>query len=137
MSTGDAACQPVALYLSSFAYVLVHALRRLALRGTDRAWAQVGTIRLRLLKIAAEVRRSARRMCNSLAKCLPLENAVRSRLRGFALLTAHCRGHLLTAVPGDACPKKSLHCARIFLVPPVYAAKPAEPSATSGRYSLP
>ncbi len=50
------------LYFSALAYVLVHALRRLALAGTEWAEAQVETIRLRLLKIAAEVRVTARRM---------------------------------------------------------------------------
>jgi Transposase DDE domain group 1 len=50
------------LYLSSLAYVLVHALRRLALQGSEWAEAQVGTIRLRLLKIAAQVRITARRI---------------------------------------------------------------------------
>jgi hypothetical protein len=50
------------MYFSSIAYVLVHALRRLALAGTEWATAQVATIRLRLLKIAAEVRLTARRV---------------------------------------------------------------------------
>ena len=50
------------LYFSSLAYVLLHALRRIALSGTEWAQAQAGTIRLRLLKIAAQVRVSARRI---------------------------------------------------------------------------
>ncbi len=50
------------LYFSALAYVLVHALRRLALRGTAWATAQGETIRLRLLKIAAQVRITARRI---------------------------------------------------------------------------
>lgn len=50
------------LYLSSLAYVLVCALRRLALKGTEWAKAQAATIRLRLLKIAARVRVTARRI---------------------------------------------------------------------------
>ena len=50
------------LYFSSLAYVLVHALRRLALQGTEWAQAQVGTIRLRLLKLAAQIRITARRV---------------------------------------------------------------------------
>jgi len=50
------------LYFPSLAHVLLEALRRLALSGTDWAAAQVGTIRLRLLKIAAEVRLTARRI---------------------------------------------------------------------------
>jgi len=39
------------LLLSSAAYVLVQALRRTALAGTELARAQVGTIRLRLFKM--------------------------------------------------------------------------------------
>ena len=42
--------------------MLLHALRRLALAGTEGASAQVDTIRLRLLKITAEVRLTARRI---------------------------------------------------------------------------
>lgn len=41
------------LLLSLSAYVLVQALRRTALCGTELARAQVGTIRLRLFKVAA------------------------------------------------------------------------------------
>ena len=62
MSTESLRANQLRLYFSSFAYVLVHALRRLALAGTEWAHAQVSTIRLRLLKIAAEVRLSARRL---------------------------------------------------------------------------
>ena len=41
------------LLLSSAAYVLVQALRRIALSGTELATAQVGTLRLKLFKVAA------------------------------------------------------------------------------------
>jgi Transposase DDE domain group 1 len=62
LSTETMRTNQLRLYFSSLAYVLVHALRRLALRGTEWAQAQVGTIRLRLLKIAAQVRITARRI---------------------------------------------------------------------------
>ncbi len=62
MSAATLRANQLRLYLSSLAYVLLHALRRLALAGTVWARAQVNTIRLRLLKIAAEVRLSARRI---------------------------------------------------------------------------
>jgi hypothetical protein len=62
MSTETLRANQLRLYFSSLAYVLVQALRRLALAGTAMAKAQVSTIRLRLLKIAAEVRLSARRV---------------------------------------------------------------------------
>jgi hypothetical protein len=62
LSTETMRANQLRLYFSSLAYVLVHALRRLGLRDTEWAAAQVGTIRLRLLKIAAEVRITARRI---------------------------------------------------------------------------
>ena len=62
LSTETLRANQLRLYFSSLAYVLVHALRRLALGGTEWASAQVETIRLRLLKIAAQVRLTARRI---------------------------------------------------------------------------
>ena len=62
LSTATLRANQLRLYFSSLAYVLLDALRRLALSGTDWAAAQVGTIRLRLLKVAAEVRFTARRI---------------------------------------------------------------------------
>ena len=50
------------LGLSSFAYVLVDGLRRLGLKGSEQARLRVDTIRLRLFKIAARVRVTARRV---------------------------------------------------------------------------
>jgi hypothetical protein len=62
LSTETMRSNQLRLYLSSLAYVLVCALRRLALRGTEWAKAQTATIRLRLLKIAARVKVTARRI---------------------------------------------------------------------------
>ena len=50
------------LLLSSCAYVLMERLRALGLAGTELARAQVGTIRLKLLKIGAVVLRNTRRV---------------------------------------------------------------------------
>jgi hypothetical protein len=61
------------LYLSAIAYVLMHGLRRLALTGTEFAKAQVNTIRLRLLKIAAQVRVSVRKVWISMASSYPYQ----------------------------------------------------------------
>jgi len=61
LSTQTMRANQLRLYFSSLAYVLVHALRRLGLRGTEWAAAQVETIGLKLLKIAAQVRITARR----------------------------------------------------------------------------
>ena len=62
LSTETLRANQLRLYFSSLAYVLVDALRRLGLLGTEWATAQVETIRLRLLKIAAQVRVTARRV---------------------------------------------------------------------------
>jgi hypothetical protein len=61
------------LYLSASAYVLMHGLRRLGLVGTEFAKAQMNTIRLKLLKIAAQVRVSARKVWISLASNYPYQ----------------------------------------------------------------
>ena len=50
------------LLLSSCAYVLVEAIRRLGLHGTELARAQVPTIRLQLLKIGTVILRNTRRI---------------------------------------------------------------------------
>jgi hypothetical protein len=50
------------LLLSSAAYVLLEAIRRLGLRGTELARAQVGTIRLKLLKLGTVILRNTRRI---------------------------------------------------------------------------
>ena len=55
------------LYFSSMAYCLMQALRELGLAGTKMAKAQCGTIRVRLLKIGARVRVTARKMWISMA----------------------------------------------------------------------
>jgi hypothetical protein len=74
MSTESLRANQLRLYFSSLAYVLIHALRRLALAGTEWAQAQVPTIRLRLLKIAAEVRLSVRRISISFSHAYPWKN---------------------------------------------------------------
>jgi len=66
------------LLLSSAAYVLVQTLRRTALRGTDLEKAQVGTIRLKLLKVAARVVISARRVVFHLASSYPYADRFRT-----------------------------------------------------------
>ena len=50
------------LLLSSLAYCLMEAIRRLALAGTELARAQCRTIRLKLLKVGAVILRNTRRI---------------------------------------------------------------------------
>jgi Transposase DDE domain group 1 len=71
------------LLLSSAAYVLLEALRRLGLSGTEWARAQVGTIRLRLLKIGAVITRNTRRIRLRLSSSFPLQQLFCSCLVRF------------------------------------------------------
>jgi Transposase DDE domain group 1 len=61
------------LWFASFAYVLLEALRRIGLRHTQFATATCGTIRLKLLKIGAQVRRSVRRIKVAMASACPYQ----------------------------------------------------------------
>ena len=59
------------LWFASMAYVLLAALRRIALANTRLARATCGSIRLKLLKIGAQVRLSARRIRIAMATGAP------------------------------------------------------------------
>jgi Transposase DDE domain group 1 len=59
------------LYLSAAAYVLMSALRRLALSGTEWARAQCETIRSHLLRIGAQIHITVRKIWISLASSYP------------------------------------------------------------------
>ena len=59
------------LWLASFAYALLCALRRIGLAHTQFAEATCGTIRLKLLKLAGLVRISARHIKFALASACP------------------------------------------------------------------
>ena len=62
------------LYLSAVAYLLVSALRRLGLKATELAQAQVSTIRTKLLKIGAQVRVTVRKVWVSMASSYPWQD---------------------------------------------------------------
>jgi len=63
----------IRLYLSSLAYVLLSAMRRLALAGTELARAQCHTIRTKLLKIGAVIRVTTRRVWVSMSSAYPYQ----------------------------------------------------------------
>ena len=65
------------LYLSTMAYVLVSGLRRLGLKATELADAQVSTIRTKLLKIGAQIRVTVRKVWVSMASSYPWQNLYR------------------------------------------------------------
>jgi hypothetical protein len=62
------------LYLSTAAYILVSGLRRVGLKGTELAQAQVSTIRIKLLKIGAQIRVSIRKVWVSMASSYPWQD---------------------------------------------------------------
>ena len=61
------------LYLAAMAYVLMHGLRRLGPKGTELERAQATTIRLRLLKIGAQIRITVRKVWLSMSSGFPLQ----------------------------------------------------------------
>ena len=61
------------LLLSSLAYMLLEAIRRLALQGTELANAYVGTLRLKLLKVGAVILRNTRRIRFLLSSACPYQ----------------------------------------------------------------
>jgi hypothetical protein len=71
MSTETMRANQMRLYLSSMAYILVSGLRRLGLKGTELAQAQVSTIRTKLLKIGAQIRVTVRKVWVSMASSYP------------------------------------------------------------------
>jgi hypothetical protein len=60
------------LWFASVAYVLLNLLRHFGLKGTELERAQAGTLRLKLLKLAAIVRVSVRRVVLSLSAAAPV-----------------------------------------------------------------
>ena len=81
-STHSFRANQLRLLMTSFAYVLVEGLRRGALQSTCLARATVGSIRLKLLKIGAQVTLSVRRIKVAMASGCPYQ-------REFRLAWAH------------------------------------------------
>ena len=71
------------LYFSSFAYVLMHGLRRLGLDGTAHARAQCSTIRTKLLKIGARLRVTVRKVWLSYSEAYPYAQDLANILRNL------------------------------------------------------
>ena len=87
-STGKMASNQLRLHLATFAYMLMRDLRGAALGDTRLARASPGTLRLRLLKIAAQVTVSVRRIHVRLCSACPeadLFALVHRRLQTFEL----------------------------------------------------
>jgi Transposase DDE domain group 1 len=74
VSTATMRANQLRLYLSVMAYSLVSGLPRLGLRATALAHAQAGTIRLRLLKIGAQIRVTVRKVWVQMSSSFPLQH---------------------------------------------------------------
>ena len=87
MSTGYMASNQFRMWESAFAYLLLERLRTQGLKGTDLERATAGSLRLKLLKVAAQVRVSVRRVYVQMSSAFPLQELVRlchRRLMGLA-----------------------------------------------------
>jgi hypothetical protein len=71
VSTETMRANQMRLYLSTMAYVLMSGLRRVGLKATELAEAQVSTIRTKLLKIGAQIRVTVRKVWVSMASSYP------------------------------------------------------------------
>lgn len=77
MSTHYLASNQLRLWLAAFAYLLLERLRAWGLAGTQLSQATVGSVRLKLLKVAAQVRVSVRRVYVQLSSAYPLQSLFR------------------------------------------------------------
>ena len=72
LSSHHLASNQLRLWFATFGYLLMERLRALGLAGTDLARATIGNVRLKLLKVAAQVRVSVRRAYVQLSSAYPL-----------------------------------------------------------------
>ncbi len=85
-STATFRANQLRLWLSTIAYGLLNDLRELGLQDTSLAKAQCSTIRLRLLKIAAAVSSSVRRIAVKMSQNFPLRQVFATCNANLALL---------------------------------------------------
>jgi hypothetical protein len=91
LSTHFLASNQLRLWLACFAYLLIERLRALGCHGTELARATAGSIRLKLLKVAARVTVSVRRVYIQLSSAYPRPDLFR---------LCHARLMQLTAADG-------------------------------------
>ena len=77
MSTHHLASNQLRLWLATFAYLLMERVRAFGLYGTQLAKATVGSVRLKLLKVAAQVTVSVRRVYVQLSSAYPMQEIFR------------------------------------------------------------
>lgn len=81
MSTQAMASNQLRFYFSSIAYLFVCWLRRLGLKDTSWERKQAGTLRMRLLKIGAQIKVTTRRVWFRMASSYPYQQRFASTLR--------------------------------------------------------
>jgi hypothetical protein len=89
-STATMRANQIRLYFSSFAYVLMVALRRLGLAGTELAKAQCDTIRLKLLKIGAQIRITVRKVWLAFSESYPFAALFRQVYTSLQRIPLRC-----------------------------------------------
>jgi hypothetical protein len=89
-STATIRGNQIRLWFSSMAYVLVSALRRLGLAGTQLANARCDTIRLKLLKIGAAIKVTVRHVWISMSSSYPLQELFRQVLGRLQPVPLRC-----------------------------------------------
>jgi hypothetical protein len=87
-STHWMASNQLRLWLSAFAHLIMHTLRACVLKGTVLEKATVGTIRLRLFKIAARIKVSVRRVLFECCSGYPYKDLFGEVQRRLGLLAA-------------------------------------------------
>ena len=90
LSTHFLASNQLRLWLASFAYLFLERLRALGCHGTELARATAGSIRLKLLKVAAQVTVSVRRVYIQLSSAYPQPDLFRL-----------CHARLMQLAPAD------------------------------------
>jgi hypothetical protein len=80
----------IRLYFSTVAYQLTQALRRLGLAGTELAQAQCHTLRLKLLKIGAQIRITVRKIWVSMSTGYPYLDLFRQVYRNLEVIPLRC-----------------------------------------------
>jgi len=86
LSSHHLASNQLRLWFATLAYLLLERLRSLGLGGTELAQATVGSVRLKLLKVAAQVRVSVRRVYVQLSSAHPLQQLFRRCQRRLSQL---------------------------------------------------
>ena len=89
-STATMRANQLRLYFSSIAYVLMHDFRRLALKDTELERAQCTTIRLKLLKIGAQIQVTVRRVWIRMAAGYPYTRAYHQAFSNLQQLPLLC-----------------------------------------------